>query len=210
MQQIDPLSPMAFAQAYEAQQNPDAADRGLRVTFFLDEVLDEAATTEAGRPIHKSVEMCEIKYGDKDNVVVDRVKYMKPDPRQRFPVQWAKFKAGEKEQVVGTLLRKWGLIETALAKDYEAIGIMTVEQLAGLSDELCKRYRGSIADRQKARDFLAMADGQAPIAAARAEIEALREEIRALRDGGAQGMPAVAPIETKRRPGRPRKEVAEG
>ncbi len=186
------------------QQNPESADRGLRVRFFFDEILDDVATKEMGRPIHKSVEMCEIRYGDKDNIVVDRVKYMQPDPRQRFPVQYAQHLAGNKEQVVGTLLRKWGLIENALAKDYEAVGIMTVEQLAGLSDDLCKRYRGSLPDRQKARDFLAMAEGQAPIAAARAEIEALREEIRALREGGT--VPAVAPIEqVKRKPGRPRK-----
>jgi hypothetical protein len=136
----------------------------------------------AGRPIFKQVEMCEIRYGDKDNVVRDRVKSMHPDPRERFPGQYARFKAGEKTQIVGTLLREWGLIDRSMSKSYEAVGIFTVEQLAGLSDVNAQELRGSLADRQKAKDFLEMAKGHAPVAQARADLDRAQNEIRALRD----------------------------
>lgn len=178
----DPLSPEAFATAYALQQDQNSADKHLHVLFEYDEIEDEEATKRAGRPMFRSVEMCEIRYGDKDNVVRDRVKYMHPDPRQRFPAQYARFKAGEKVQVVGTLLREWGLVDRATAKGYEAVGIVTVEQLAGLSDANAQQVRGSIADRQKARDFLEMAKGLAPVAQARAEFDKAQEQIRALRD----------------------------
>lgn len=211
----DPLGVDAFQQAYEFQQNPGAGDRTLNVRFFLDEILDEAASEKEGRPIYRSVEMCEIRYGDKDNVVTDRVKYMHPDPRRRFPDQWARFKAGEATQVVGTLLRQWGLIPAADAKGYEALGIMTVEQLAGLNDTNAQQIRGSIADRQKARDFLAMAAGQAPVAQARAENEALRKEVQALRDmveslGARPPAPMVAETKIRKKPGpKPKVQAAE-
>lgn len=136
----------------------------------------------AGRPIFKQVEMCEIRYGDKDNIIRDRVKSMSPDPRQRFAAQYARFKAGEATQIIGTLLREWGLIDRTTSKSYEAVGIHTVEQLAGLSDVNAQQLRGSLADRQKARDFLEMAKGHAPVAQARAELERAQNEIRSLKD----------------------------
>lgn len=217
---VDPLSADAFRQAYDFQNDQAAGDRSLHVHFFLDEVKDEAASTREGRPIFKSVEMCEIRYGDKDNIVVDRVKYMKPDPRERFAPQYARFKAGEQTQVVGTLLRQWGLITSAEAKGYEAIGLMTVEQLAGLADVQAQQVRGSLADRQKARDFLAMSAGQAPIAQARAENETLRQELQSLRDmveslgGRAPASPVSAEVKVRKKPGpkprTPPPEQAEG
>ena len=178
----DPLSGAAFEQAYKYQQDPASGEKALHAEFYWEEIKDEVASVAEWRPIFKSVEMCEIRYGDKDNIIRDRVKYMRPDPRQRFPVQYARFKAGEATQVVGTLLREWGLLDRASAKSYEAVGVFTVEQLSALSDTNAQQFRGSIADRQRARDFLAMAQGQAPIAQARAENEALRVELQALRE----------------------------
>ena len=203
---IDPLSAEAFSQAYDLQQNPNAADKHLRVRFFWEDFEDTAASEKEGRPIFKSWEMCEIKYGDKDNVVCDRVKYMSPDPRKRFPVQFARFKAGEKAQSTGTPLRLWGLIASSRAKEYEAQDIHTVEELANLSDTVGQGIRGSFADRQKARDFLEMAKGQAPLAEARAELDKARDEIRSLRDEVMEMRAAMSPTEpVKRGPGRPRK-----
>jgi hypothetical protein len=199
----DPLSADAFSTAYKFQQDPEAGDKSLNVRFFLDEMKDEAKSKKQGRPIFKSVEMCEIRYGDKDNIVTDRVKYMHPDPRRRFAAQYARFKAGEETQVEGTLLRQWGLITSAEAKGYEAVGIVTVEQLAGLADTQAQTLRGSIADRQKARDFLQMAAGQAPITQARAENERLRLELEALKDmvREMRGEAPLPEIKVRKKPG---------
>lgn len=197
-----------YVKADQYLQNQAEGDRHVAATFFWEEIIDEAASEKEGRPIYQSVEMCEIRVpGDKDNVIRDRVKYMRPDPRKRFPQQYARFKAGEKVQVVGTLLVEWGLIDRATAKSYAAVGIHTVEQLAGLADSNTQGLRGSVADRQKARDFLAMAAGQAPIAQARAENEKLRAEIEALREM-VEGMKGGGEVEPPKRRGRPR--AAEG
>lgn len=197
---MDPLSGEAFQQAYQFQQDQSAGDRSLHVRFFLDEIKDDSATERDGIPRFKSVEMCEIRYGDKDNVVCDRVKYMHPDPRQRFPAQYARFKAGEATQVEGYLLRQWGLITAAEAKSYEAMEIMTVEQLAALADTTCQKIRGSLGDRQKARDFLMMAAGQAPISQARAEIAALKERLAAL-EGKAPSEVGTPEVKVRKKPG---------
>jgi hypothetical protein len=178
----DPLSDAAFSDLLDSQAIA-VEDQRLHVTFFYDEWKDEAATAREGRPIFKSVEMCEIRIpGDKDNIRIDRVSKMHPDPRERFPVQYAKFKAGEKVQISGTLLREGGPLDRATAKGYEALDVYTVEQLASVSDQVCQQHRGMVADRQKARDWLETAKGQAPVAAARAEAEKLRAEVRALRE----------------------------
>lgn len=202
---LDPLSDEAFAQAYDLSKDQSAADKHLRVRFFVQEFEDKAASAKEGRPIFRSDEMCEIRYGDKNNVAVDRVRYMVPDPRKRFPVQYARFKAGEKVQSVGTPLLEFGQIPRSRALEYKALEIHTVEELAGLSDTTCQGIRGSMADRQKALDFLDQAKGAAPLVQARAELEALREELRALKDQMRDRPAEDAP---KRR-GRPPKVVEE-
>lgn len=206
---IDPLSDAAFTDLGSQQISDD--DRRLHVTFFYDEIEDQKLTEQHGRPMFKSVEMCSIRIpGDKDNQVVGRVEKMTPDPRRRFPEQYARFKAGEKVQVEGTLLRAWGLITPAEAKSYEAIDVLTVEQLAGMSDQLCQQYRGAVADRQKARDFLDQAKGLAPASQARAENERLRAEIEALKESVAAlgGKVPDAPAQAPKRRGRPPKHLA--
>jgi hypothetical protein len=164
-----------------------AKEKGIEVEPVLNDdgrpIRGRVRIVGAGRPIYVSEEMIEIRTpGNKDNVIVQRVRKMEPDPRERFPAQYAKFKRGDEQQHVGTLLRKWGILDEGEALTYEAIGIFTVEQLAGMTDAACQEYRGSSADRQKARDWLDTVKGNAPAAAARAEAQKLRDEVRALRD----------------------------
>jgi hypothetical protein len=178
---IDPLSDAAFSDLSDAEASDE--DKKLRPRFYTDEIKDEAATAREGRPIYRSLEMCEIRIpGDQDNVMVGRVDRMNPDPRQRFPGAYAKFKRGDLHQVTGTPLRRWGQMEPSEARGYEDMGVITVEQLAGLSDATCQKMRGSLADRQRAQDFLEQMKGAAPVAAARAEAAALRAELATLRE----------------------------
>lgn len=199
---FDPLSDAAFSDL--SRQGLSDEDKRLHVQFFYEEIPDAKKTAEMGRPIFKSVEMCEIRIpGDKDNVTVERVSRMQPDPRLRFPGQYARHKAGEAVQIEGTLLRQWGLITPAEAKSYEAIDVYTVEQLAGMSDATCQKHRGVLADRQKAKDWLDKAKGLEPVAQARSENERLRAENEALREAVAElGGNVPEPREPKRR-GRP-------
>jgi hypothetical protein len=206
---LDVESVDSFSDVVRFQSNQDEADKHLIVQFYMDEVEDAVKTAEAGRPMFKSVEMCEIRVpGDKDCIIRDRVKSMSPDPKLRFPNQYARFQRGEKNQMEGTPLREWGFISRASAKGYEAANIYTVEQLAGLSDANAKQIFGSFADRQKAIDFIEQAKGNAPLTQARAEMEVMRQEIQALRDLVAEAglkVPATKIEPPKRKPGRPKK-----
>jgi hypothetical protein len=200
---IDPLSDAAFSDLSDAEASEE--DKKLRPRFYTEEIKDEAETAKQGRPIYKSREMCEIRIpGDQDNVMVGRVDRMTPDPRERFPGAYAKFKRGDLHQVTGTPLRRWGQMEPADARGYEDMGVITVEQLAGLSDATCQKMRGSLADRQRARDFLVQMRDAAPVAAARAEAAALREEIATLRETiaslGGKVPPAPAPVAVEEAP----------
>jgi hypothetical protein len=207
---LDVESTASFEQTLSFQNNTDAADRCLAVLFTMEEVEDKVQTAAQGRPIFKSVEFCEIQVpGDRDCISKDRVTRMQPDPRLRFPAAYAKFKAGHADQLVGTPLIEWGPMPRSTAKSYAAVGIHTVEQLAGLSDGNAQSLRGSIEDRTKARDFLETSKGQAPLTEARAEMARMRDEMAALREqirelGGAPSA-APSPPTPKRKPGRPRK-----
>jgi hypothetical protein len=204
---LDVESVGSFEEVLRFQKDQNTADKHLAVRFSWDEVEDPVESAKAGRPIFKSVEFCEIRIpGNKDEIIRDRVKYMHPDPRERFPIAYAKFRAGDRVQVQGTPLREWAMMTRAQARSYEASNIFTVEQLAGLSDAMAQGKFGSVGDRIKAQDFLKSAAGGAPLTEARAEIEVLREEIRNLRDAMQdQGREVPAPGVVKRKPGRPRK-----
>ena len=206
---MDVESAASFEQNLQYQNNTDAADRCLAVQFSMEEIEDPKASARAGRPMFKTVEFCEIQVpGDRDCISKDKVTRMQPDPRLRFPVAYARFKAGHPSQLVGTPLVEWGLMPRSTAKSYAASGIHTVEQLAGLSDGNAQALFGSIPDRKKARDFLEESKGRAPLTEARAEMEKMRLEIAALRDqllDQGKTPVEVTEVPVKRKPGRPRK-----
>jgi hypothetical protein len=199
----DPLSDAAFDDL--SSQGLADADRNLAVDFFREEIPDPKKTEEMGRPMFRTVEMCSIRVRGTQDTVVGRVDKMQPDPRKRFRRKYEDWKTDKGVEVEGTLLREWGFMDRATAKSYEALDILTVEQLAGLSDAVCQEHRGSLADRQKARDFLDKAKGLEPVAQARAENAALKAQIEALREA-IQSMGGTVPdAPAPKRRGRPPK-----
>jgi len=179
---VDVDSIAGYEEALRYQNDPAAGDRALAVRFYTEEFQDEAESAKQGRPIFKTWECCEIRAPGSRDVKMGRIKYMKPDPRVRFARAYSEWRAKGTIRVDGQPLRAWGLITPARAKEYEALGVHTVEQLAALADTHAQGIMGSVGDRTKAQDFLAMAQGQQPLAAARAELEKARSEIDTLKD----------------------------
>ena len=180
---MDIESITGYEQALRFQQNPDAGDKHLGVKFYTDEIEDKAASVQAGHTVYKTVECVEIWIpGERAPARRGPCKSMKPDPRERFPEAYAKFKAGQSVQIEGMLLREWSLMPRATAKTYEALGVHTVEQLAKLSDIGAQNMPGSVAWRQKALDWVEMTKGLAPLEQARKELAAANEQIAALRE----------------------------
>ena len=163
---------------YKVHQTPNAGDDQLAVKFFIDIVQDHAATLVEGRPIFKDVEWVHISIpGSKDNVVVRPVRYKGPrNDVDRFPRHYAAFKnrvEGDAQQP-GTRLEEWPLLTRGQVEELKFFNIKTVEQLAGAADGVGQNFMNFHSLKQKAKDFLEAAAGNAPLAAIREEFEALK------------------------------------
>lgn len=182
-------------------QNGFAQQKGLIATFYEDSVLDERATNGwsetkyhsetgepylakhmgAGRPIYKDVLHVEIRAaGDKDEI---RRRIARESDKQRFPREFELYertRAGGPEGVIGTPLDKLPFLTKSQCMEFRAIGVRNAEDLADMSDANGQKFMDFQRIRQRCKDFLALAAGQAPT-------DALREEAR-LRDEQAKAM----------------------
>lgn len=159
-------------------QNPTMEDGRIYAVFFTDAVRDEHASNEQGRPIYKDTEFVRIVApGDKTNVVV---RPARDTDRNRFPRQYAAFKRGEQEQVVGTPLAQWPLMGRAQVEELKALGVITVEHLSQLRDDIKMKIPGAMQLSQRAKDWLTAATDSALLTKMRTEREEQDERIAEL------------------------------
>lgn len=186
----------ADMQMAEAAMGVRAAsqDANLRIRFHLHPVKDEKKSIQEGRPIFEDQEYVEIAIpGDKDNVSDTPLNEF---TRRRFAQQYAAWKAsGGNNAVIGTPLDAWPGVSRAQVEELKYFNVRTVEELASLSDTNCQKFAGIVSIRQRARDFVAAAKGEAPLVAMRAELadrdnkistleQALREQGKRIDDLG--------------------------
>ena len=127
-------------------------DKRLHVRFHKEPVQDEAASEEAGRPIFNEETLVRIMVpGDKYSIV-DRI--ATKEDKARFRTQYADFMAGNAQTVKGTPLAQWPLMTRSMAEEFKYFGIVTVEQLAELSDAAKQQINGGVLYSQKAKAFL--------------------------------------------------------
>jgi len=132
--------------------NRFAADSKLYVVFFMQAVKNGGKSELEGRPIFDDVPHVTIHIpGDKNNVVTEPVT---EEHKQRFPVQWDKFQKQMSQSPEGTPLEQWPLLTTGQVHELKAVNVMTVEQLAGMSDTNASRFMGGYELRRKADTFL--------------------------------------------------------
>lgn len=165
---------------------PAQDDARLWVRFHMGALEDAAATKEAGFPKFREVPFIQIAVPGDRSTFIDRPVWDDENnahsDTQRFPTKWAAFKGGHGEDVtVGTPLSEWPPISRAHVEELAYWKIRTVEQLAGLADSNAQKFMGSLALRQKARDWLDAAKDAAPFAQLRANDEAKGAEIAELR-----------------------------
>jgi hypothetical protein len=152
---------------------------GAVARFYMRTVEDKAKSAEAGRPIHKSAEYVEIRVPGDRSLVHDVP--VQDKHRQRFPREWAAFKAGDREQIVGTPLAMWPRISAPQVEDLKHLKIRTVEELAAVTDaHLQALGTGARMLRDEAAAFLEAAKGTAPIAKMQAALTERDEKIAAL------------------------------
>lgn len=152
---------------------------------------DHARSRELGRPVFRDVEYVKIIIpGDDLNKPIQRAhdKVLR-NPHggemlsyaQCFHEEYAMFKAGREDQVVGTPLSELTSLTAAKRHELKRIGILTVEQLAGL-DATQLRKIGMDGNELKAlaRAYMDRAKDAAVDARFAAENAALRNQMEAL------------------------------
>lgn len=121
----------------------DNPDMTLGVRFYVEAVENPAKSREAGRPIFEDMEFVEIGFpaDNKRKLVAPahEMHYVSHAKQQmtyaeRFPAAYAAFKDEIADFVTGTPLSEVAFLTAAKKSELKALGVVTVEQLAGLPD----------------------------------------------------------------------------
>ncbi|MFL9670444.1 hypothetical protein WIX39_026175 [Variovorax sp. AB1(2024)] len=183
----------------------------VHVEFRMDSVSSQYQSEAAGHPVYVEKPFITIAIPGQPNTIIDTVADI--GYQQRFPEQWARFKAGNVDEVVnGWRLESWPAVNTAQVKTLKHMGVHTVEMLADMSDAACQNVgMGTMELRTKAKAAVAAAAGGAQAEQYAAENKRLRDEMDALREQVAKMSAAqeAGDEPAPRRPGRPARR-AEG
>ena len=196
--QVSDVNHHDFAQGREAE-----ADAQLLVKFFLREKEDKDATAEEGRPMYKELEYIEIRAAGKRDAMACRP--ASHQDKQRFPRHYDAFKRRVEMPVEGTPLAEWPQIARSTVEELSFLKIKTVEQLVSMSDNDASNFRGGLALKQKAAEFLKFSDKtkliaekqalQDQLAAQSAQMAELKEMIVALQPTKADNAVNLEPAE---------------
>lgn len=150
-------------------QQSREADKNLAVRFFVLPMKDEEASAKEGRPIFKDVVHVEIRVrGDRNNIVHQPVD---ENIKRRFPEAWRAYQQGEELVNQGTPLAEWPSMSKSMVEEMKYFGFYTVEHIANARDDVISRFPGLRSIQQKAKAFLELAAGNAPLERLHAELE---------------------------------------
>lgn len=144
--------------------------------FFVEAVQNTFRTNEEGRPHYDDIEMLKLLIpGDKNSSPVKRVD---AEDRERYPKQYAAFKAGIEAPTEGTPLAEWPPILKSQVLELAHFHIKTVEHLAQVHDgQIQNLPMGTRQLREQAKAYLDIAlNGTGPIAKMVGQIEDMRVE----------------------------------
>jgi hypothetical protein len=151
----------------------------LRGDFYMDTIKDELASRNAGREIHKEVERVRVIIPGAVASIV--VKNVDDTHRQRWPEQYAAFKAGREQPLSGTALVEWPVLNRAMVEELHHLKVRTVEELANLSDIQVQNIgMGGQMLRARARAFLDDAEHEALTTKLVGENDVLRSRVASL------------------------------
>jgi hypothetical protein len=166
-----------FSTTQRAMEGRSADDR-LMIKFELFPHPNETKSLEAGHPVYDDKEYITIIVpGDKTSIVHRPVW---AQDKERFSRQYAQFKQGQEQTVVGLPLKLWGGMTLGQAKEFEYFNVKTVEQLAEMSDGNGISIQGFNGLKARARDYIAQTKEQQPLLELRAENEKKDAELAAL------------------------------
>jgi hypothetical protein len=147
------------------------------VEFFVDPVLDQAATQRAGRPIYRDVERLRI--STVQGAVI--IKNADSETIARWPEEWERFQAQQRragDEQAGVPLEDWSVPSPAQIRGLHELGIDTVDQVAALEDAVLRELDGDMGMlRTRASAFLDGAEHEALVTRLAAENDGLRRRV---------------------------------
>lgn len=177
MPTTDPLDFDNFSKPNESRFANDAA---LHVEFSRKPVMNVAMSKQEGRAIYEEEDFIRIHVpGDKSTVIerpVDEI------DRRRFADRYAKWQAGQGDAVTGTPISALPGMTQAKVEEYRFFKVLTVEQLAEANDSMGAKFMSFHDDKRRAKAFLEVARGNAPL-------EKMQEELQS-RDAAIEEMKA--------------------
>ena len=131
-------------------------DENLLVRFYMHPCQDKTASAEEGRPIYKEVPYVHIMQpGNKESIIHRKATDM---DKSRFAEHFRKFTAREDQEVMdGTPLIEWPGITRSQAEELKFFNVLTLEQLAGMSDTNAQNFRGMGELKRRAQAYIEMA-----------------------------------------------------
>lgn len=152
---------------------------GVIPQFYMGTEIDGNASRRQGRIIHKNVEMVLLLFAGSNNQSIRRK--VLPEDQKAYAQQYRAFKTQNAQVPDGTALTEWPSIDRATAETLKLMNILTVEQLANLSDgQLMDLGMGGGKLRQKAIDWLQISQGTADAMQMAEKLRDMQSQIDAL------------------------------
>lgn len=163
----------------------------LAVRFYSKELQNEFLTAKEGRPISYMADFVRIEIPGNQLSIIDT--FVNNSHKAQFPTQWALY-LNEKadgnhnpDNVQGTLLRDWPLLNAAQATELKHFKFYTVEQIANASDQQLMAIgmtagMSPLALRDKAKAFLENAKDSSFAQKQAEELKLREQEIADLKD----------------------------
>jgi hypothetical protein len=151
----------------------DTGSDGCIPVFHFKQVHNKRESDEKGTPIFESIEYVRIMVPNSRD---ERIRPVEPGDIERWPQHYEAFQRGEAAPSTGFPLTEWPGVTRTEVEMLKGVGIKTIEQLSGMSENRLPPIPGIRGMIEKARDY-----EPDKAAALQAKVEELEAQLRAIK-----------------------------
>ena len=152
------ISPEQFNDQDVLNTNKYAGDKKLIARFYKNAVFNETKSNAEGRAIYDEIDYIRVLIpGQRDDFHSEAT----PIYQQRFPEQWAKYKASQEQSVSGTPINMVPWLTVGQVEELKFFHITTVEQIVEAPDAVAQKFAGFSSLKAKAKSYLDKASSEA-------------------------------------------------
>ncbi len=153
-------------------------DKDLYVIFYAGTKINAFKSQQQGAPVFDPVDMIKVFHPGEPLNVPERP--VIENDKHRFRAQWDAYKEGKDQKVEGTPLSVLFPHNPEIIKTLEAVHISTVQQLANISDTATQNMMFGFNLRDKAKQYLSVAQQGVQFHQFEQERENLQQQIKEL------------------------------